>query len=176
MIAAAVMVAKIATSEVEDNATPGGQRLNQRVVMKVAGSAILAFVLGAIWVPARSAVAAPAEIHLVCDGIATIQKANFYSTNEPSEVLIDITGDSAKIKLPERLAPYPHFGVPEDWRQIRSIRIDATQIEGRFRITFTNPASVSINRMTGHIDITEVGASFSGTCQPYDAKTAVRKF
>jgi hypothetical protein len=128
--------------------------------------------VGAIWALALPVVAAPDDIHLVCDGVATIEGSTSAS---PDEVLIDITGDSGRIKLPERLAPYVHFR-SEDWRGFRSMRIDDLQIEARFAITLANPARVSINRMTGHIDMTEVGASFSGTCEPYDATMAVRKF
>jgi hypothetical protein len=85
----------------------------------VAGSAMLAFALGAIWVPAMPVVAAPADIRLVCDGIATAEGEQSTSAS-PDEVLIDITGDSGRIKLPERLAPYVHFR-PEGWRRFSTI-------------------------------------------------------
>ena len=164
--------------------------------MRVAGFAVLAFALGAIWAAALPVVAAPADIHLVCDGVATVEGqlstsasgfdyqtggtvnvhgTTSYPTNEADEILIDLTGDSGRIKLPARLTPINYWRRADDWWQFSSIKIDDTQIEGRLRLNFQK-ASVSINRMTGHIDMTEVGASFSGSCQRYDASAAVRKF
>jgi hypothetical protein len=72
--------------------------------------------------------------------------------------------------------PTIHARSEDGWFDFGSLKVGDTEIEGRFQLNFLNRGSVTINRMTGHIDITALAGSFSGSCQPYDATPAVRRF
>lgn len=143
------------------------------------------------------AVAAANDIHLVCDGTGTVERGetvrasgfdwrsgrtvsvNGYTTRTAqvdSEVLVDIIGDGGRIKLPPTLTPAIRSRSDDGWRDFTTLSVGEAEINGRFALNFLNKPSVTINRMTDHINITALSRSFSGLCHPYDTATAARKF
>jgi hypothetical protein len=137
------------------------------------------------------------DIHLACNGTATVERSEEVSVSGfdyhtghtvsaqgttthreqvGAEVLVDITGDTGRIKLPPSLTPVVHSRSDQGWRQFSSLRIDDTQFRGRFSLNFINKPNVTINRVTGHIDIAAFDGSFSGECNAYDTTSGARKF
>jgi hypothetical protein len=145
--------------------------------------------------------AAPAafadEIHLVCSGessramtdyVANVSGSNgsggfingsamgAHRERQSDEVYVDIADGRGRIKLPKTLVPLISGGGDDGWREFKSLDVGADAINGEVSLNLINHPKISISRVTGRIDISELKRSFAGQCQPYDPKTVVRKF
>lgn len=144
--------------------------------------------------------AAAIELHLVCDGIGTITHSeqtnvsgfdavagHSISVQGPTihtvkqvgdQVLVEVSDDHARIKLPQAFVPPLHSRDDDGWRQLDGLDVGETEIRGRYTLNFVFKPSVRISRTTGHIDIAGgFGSfSFSGDCERYDPTAAARKF
>ncbi len=146
---------------------------------------------------AAGAPTGPLEIHLACDGIGTyaqgggssvftvddqrnstdVSGVEVHRGRVQDEVLVDVVGDGARIRLPGIMIPPKHSREDEGWRRIGSPLITDREISGNFKVNFLNKPTVSISRMTGHIELKGGSKlSFSGECHTYDLSLATRKF
>jgi hypothetical protein len=158
-----------------------------------AAFAVLALGLGV----ALPAVTAADEIHLACDGTVTFPdteqgtafvfnshgdsaSARGYATHRgeaEDEVLIDVSGTTGRIKVPAVMMPPLHERTDDGWRPFDTLHVGDTEIVGGFSFNFIDRPSVSINRITGHVEIKGINKrTFIGDCNAYDPNTAVRKF
>ena len=145
--------------------------------------------------PSSTVATSAPQIHLACDGVGTYPEGSnasafAFANNGRSvsaggmevhrgqvetEVFVDVVGDSGRIKLPGIMIPPIHTHDDNGWRPIADLRITDAEIAGKFEVNFLNKPTVSINRVTGHIDVGgNFKLSFSGECRPYDA--GARKF
>ena len=137
------------------------------------------------------------ELHLVCDGTATIEEGAYstgfafgsrggfasgngfssYKGHVNEQVLVDLTGDAGTVQLPPTMFP-PLHGKSDGGRlSLDWVHMGDTQIEAKFSFNFMNHPSISINRTTGHINIKESERrGFSGDCRTYDPDAKARKF
>lgn len=147
--------------------------------------------------PSPPPAVSPAEIHLACHGIATFTEGSSgsafafnnqggsanafgYETHRgraEDDVFVDIVAGNARIKLPGIMLPPIHSHDERGWRTVDQLQVAETEITGKFEINFLNKPAVTIDRVTGHIDIKGLGRTgFSGDCRPYDASAAARMF
>ena len=130
-----------------------------------------------------------AEIHLACHGVASFTDTRggsslvFTSQGQSAsgvaslgqrgvsedDVFFDLLAGDARIKIPGVLVPPVHTDDDHGWRPINDLQVGETEITGRFDVNFINKPTVSINRVTGHIDLRGFARmGFSGDCKPYD--------
>jgi len=149
--------------------------------------------------------AAPAQdIHLICEGtasikrdvqIATLSESGQGSDNtggtytysgsgsvtaprtvsQHDEIMVDVTGAGGRIRIPDSWLPPLHTRAADGWRKLNSLTVSDTEIRGRFEINFLLRPTVVISRLTGRIDVVGQGR-FAGECQPYQPGDAVRRF
>lgn len=144
------------------------------------------------------------DIHLVCEGTASIQHNVPVATisesgvgsdamggtfnysgsgsvtaretvSEDDEMMVDITGAGGRLRIPDRWLPPLHNRTAEGWRTLSSLTVSDTEIRGRFEINFLLRPTVVINRLTGRIDVVGQGR-FAGECQPYQPGVTARRF
>jgi hypothetical protein len=110
------------------------------------------------------------------EGSASGSATTFDEARINDQVLIDITGDQGRIRIPRRMLPPLHSSDSEDWRPISPLSVGDRQIRGNFSMNFINKPSVSIDRVTGRIEIAgHRDFGFRGDCRAYDPNTE-RKF
>ena len=132
--------------------------------------------------PAPPGAPAPATLHLVCTGIVRYAGLGGATTEAEGQVLVDVTGPAAgRIKLPDLLLSQGHDKTDTDWRAFESLTIAETQIDGKVTLGFLNKPTVTLDRVTGHLDVMSAGSPlsgesplFGGECRPYDPNA--RKF
>jgi len=104
-------------------------------------------VVALVW--AVPAVALAQDIHLACEGTATghrdepmeasgsvdqtgqtfsLSGSTERTVSEADEVLIEINGDSGRIKLPRRLIPVLHTKADDGWRTFSSLTVPTTSV------------------------------------------------
>jgi hypothetical protein len=145
----------------------------------------------------QPAVTNAGDIHLACEGTATFPDtergsafafdsqghsatAHEYSMHRgeaEDEVLIDVSSAAARIKLPAIVMPAIHDHTDDGWRPFDTLRVGDTEIVGDFSLNFLDKPSVSINRITGHVETRGINKrTFIGECSAYDTSAAARKF
>lgn len=86
-------------------------------------------------------------------------------------VMVEITGDSARIFVPASLLPPVRGRSDAGWRPMDRLEITDRSITGRFDLNIFNKPSVEIDRTTGTIEIDGFGdTSFSGVCERVEAE------
>jgi hypothetical protein len=144
------------------------------------------------------------DIHLVCEGTASIQRNVPVATmsdsgqgsdnrggtftysgsgsvmgremvSEDDEIMVDVTGAAGRVRIPDRWLPPLHTRTADGWRTLSSLTISDTEISGRFEINFLLRPTLVISRLTGRIDVVGQGR-FAGKCQPYQPGVTARRF
>jgi hypothetical protein len=87
----------------------------------------------------------------------------------PARVLVDIEGDEGRIFLPRPLSLFR-----EDWKPLYGLAVDERGISSHVRLNLFVAAKVTIDRMTGDIQIGAFGSTlFAGNCERIESE---RKF
>lgn len=144
------------------------------------------------------------DIHLVCEGTASIRRdvqvatvessgegsdnkggTSTYSgsgsvmaremVSEDDEIMVDVTGADGRVRIPDRWLPPLHTHTADGWRTLSSLTVSDTEIRGRFEINFLLRPTLVISRLTGRIDVVGQGR-FAGECQPYQPGVTKRRF
>jgi len=144
------------------------------------------------------------DIHLVCEGtasiqrnvpVATVSQSGMGSDNmggtftysgsgsvtarerasEDDEIMVDVTGAGGRVKIPDSWLPPLHNHTVDGWRTLSSLAVSDTEVRGRFEINFLLRPTLVISRLTGRIDIVGQGR-FAGGCQPYQPGVTPRRF
>ncbi|MGE0531173.1 MAG: hypothetical protein AB7G40_14795 [Hyphomonadaceae bacterium] len=86
-------------------------------------------------------------------------------------VMVEITGDTARIFVPASLLPPIRGGSDAGWRALDRLSITDRSITGRFDLNIFNKPTVEIDRTTGTIEIDGFGnTSYSGICERVEAQ------
>ncbi|HEV7351990.1 MAG TPA: hypothetical protein VGN74_02530 [Brevundimonas sp.] len=98
------------------------------------------------------------------------------STTKDLRVMVEILGDTGRIRLPEELVPYMRSRSDEGWRPLNDLRLTREQMEGSFVLGLGNRPHVVIDRLTGELRIRGTSlltgtTSFDGVCRPVEAPT-----
>ena len=110
------------------------------------------------------------------EGSANASATTFDEARINDDVLVDITGDQGRIRIPRRMLPPLHSSDQEGWRVISPLLVGERDIRGQFSMNFINKPSVSIDRATGRIEIAgHQDFGFRGDCRAYNPNTE-RKF
>ena len=137
-----------------------------------------------------------AAINLVCTGGGTHTESrtaraysseNYMDPNAVSlshkvdigfedEVLVQIEGDTGKIRIPKAIRPAINSGGDEGWWRVKDLRITHDEIRGKVTLNPIRNPKIRISRLTGRISISGASGNFSGYCQPYDPATVERRF
>ncbi len=147
-----------------------------------------------VWAVPTAALAQ--DIHLVCEGTASIRRDVPVATisgsdnkggtfsgsvtaremdSEHDEIMVDVTGADGRVRIPDRWLPPLHTRTPDGWRALSSLTVSDTEIRGRFEINLLLRPTLVISRLTGRIDI--VGQErFAGGCKPYQPGVTPRRF
>ena len=136
------------------------------------------------------------DIHLVCEGTASIKrdvpvatisgsddKGGTFSgsvtarerASEDDEIMVDVTGADGRVKIPDSWLPPLHNHTADGWRTLSSLTVSDTEIRGRFEINFLLRPTLVISRLTGRIDVVGQGR-FAGECHPYQPGVTPRRF
>lgn len=136
--------------------------------------------------------------HLVCLGAGSANKANVttaYGSNSygvsgwgqaigtrdkpfDDQVNLDLNWnepDSSRIRMPRAMLP-PIHGGDGGWFKLKNLRRTDGEITASVAVNFANSPKVRIDRMTGAISLSGKAGDYSGSCEPYDPATAVKKF
>jgi len=159
-------------------------------------------VVALLW--AVPAVALAQDIHLVCEGTASIQhdvpvatisdsgqgSDNMGGTftysgsgsvmarekvSENDEIMVDVTGADGRVRIPDSWLPRLHNQTADGWRTLSSLTVSDTEIRGRFEINLLLRPTLVVSRLTGRIDVVGQGR-FAGECQPYQPGVTPRRF
>lgn len=135
-------------------------------------------------------------LHLVCFGAGSsdrtsITTGNLYDNQGNSvtgqvfteqavtfrdQVILEIQDDdSGRIRMPPAMLP-PIRGGTDGWFDLKKVKITDSEITGVVQVNFINSPKLRLDRVQGSISINGKAGDYSGTCQPYDPSTAVRKF
>jgi hypothetical protein len=99
------------------------------------------------------------QLGWVADDIAAIP------TSSRQVVTVDLSVDGARVRLPATMTPALKIGDRDGWYALTDLSVSETAISGRFRLNIVNRPTVSIDRITGDIDIRGSGGlSFQGQC------------
>ncbi len=144
------------------------------------------------------------DIHLVCEGTASIKRNVQVGTisesgqgsdnmggmftysgsgsvtarervSEDDEIMVDVAGADGRVMIPDSWLPPLHTHTENGWRALSSLTVSDTEIRGRFVINFLLRPTLVISRLTGRIDIVGQGR-FAGECQPYQPGVTARRF
>jgi hypothetical protein len=89
------------------------------------------------------------------------------------QVLVDVLGDLARIRIPSNVLPAKQGGGEADWKPISDLQVDDHLITGHVGMGFLNKPSLTIDRMSGRIDVGGAkGFGFHGNCAAYDQNAA----
>ena len=95
-------------------------------------------------------------------------------TQQAAHVVVEISGGNGRIDLPRQMVPIVHGGGDESWWPLYDLTVGDKGISARFRLNFVNAPRVTIDRMTGDIQIRGIGkSSFAGNCERAETE---RKF
>jgi len=130
---------------------------------------------------AQPAPPAPATLHLFCAGIVRYVGPNGVVEAE-GQALVEVTGPATgRIRLPDVLLSQGHDKTDTDWRTLDSLTLGETQIDGTVNLGFLDKPTVTLDRVTGHLDVMSAATlisgenpQFGGECHPYDPNA--RKF
>ena len=121
------------------------------------------------------------EIDLKCNGIGS--KAKLMSSNDPntgqsstlgykdeSNATVNVYLNESKswIQIPPHLLPPIKKRKVDNKYKIHDLRINKTNITGKFDINFMNKPKINIDRYTGVLSFKGFGVSFSGECSQVD--------
>lgn len=106
-----------------------------------------------------------AAIALQCDGVARTDTGQY-----PERVRVEIADGGVRIDTPDIMAPSVSGRGNAGWRELTDVSITDREISGRYSYNWINKPKVTINRMSGDIEIqaSDVAshASFRGDCRP----------
>ena len=88
---------------------------------------------------------------------------------------LKIAMGSAKVRVPDALRPTLGSGKRDSWIDVSDLEMNDREIKGTFRFNFANKPKFRVDRLTGEVHVSGVGAEFTGNCQKVDA-AAERKF
>lgn len=134
------------------------------------------------------------DLKLRCDGVGTFPEAqstfasvhgsNGYASGSATtvgrgqirdRVLVEVSGETARIRLPRALVPAINSGGRDGWWELTKITVGEAEIGGQFRLNPFNKPTVRIDRTTGSIEVQgSFQLSFRGECEIADP--AERRF
>jgi hypothetical protein len=152
-------------------------------------------VLGALGACALGSAAKAAHVQLECSGVGSkptseVTQAHVYGDSGASAsgfatttgiqqvagtAAVSLAGGSGRVRVPRSIVPPIHSGDRDGWWELYDVKETETEITARFRLNPLNKPRVTINRLTGAIEM--AGAfqfAFAGTCRP--AQVAERLF
>jgi len=99
-----------------------------------------------------------------------------YTSKEPFEgtAVIEISGDTGRIKVPEPLVPSLNTR-SDGWFAIRELVVTSDFITGKVKLNFLNNKHLRIDRRSGLLTLDGSSGNFSGQCEAVDRYTP-RKF
>lgn len=123
-----------------------------------------------------------AVLSLQCEGTSTIAVQTTGQTNvwaggasanansivtstarQSDRVLVEVDGETVRVRPPASMAPQLGGNGSDGWRTLSDVTVDERRISGRFSYNWINRPTVTINRMTGDIEI--LGSNkYSGVC------------
>ncbi|HEX2558555.1 hypothetical protein [Phenylobacterium sp.] len=143
--------------------------------------------------PASAQDLQPLDLELVCDGAfmtrvrtttsvdvededgneATGTSISRTSVPVPRRILISISGDSGRVKLPADMDSRRGLA-PDGWRPFQELVVSEDKIEARLRFNALAKVRIVIDRMTGDIDYD--GGEFRGVCDKARAPLNAKRF
>lgn len=134
------------------------------------------------------------NVHLICGGDGVQSRTEFgvgqlttpqgsytstqsYRRDTPfsEEVLIELSGDSGRVRIPQTMLPLIRGG-DGGWMQLRNISVTPTEITASATINLFNRARLRINRITGIMSMSVLRGRFDGRCEAYDPSQVRRAF
>lgn len=88
---------------------------------------------------------------------------------------IDIDGVEGRIRLPRPMIPPINSG-KDGWFKLRDVQTSDREIVGKAKVNLLNSPKVRLDRMTGRVQISGWGMTFSGDCTTYDPAATQRRF
>lgn len=126
------------------------------------------------------------ELHLVCRGtgdreVQSVGTAVAFAGGHTAFALgtqtgrqmfdeqmdIDITGETAQVRVPRRFLP-PIHGGSDGWFQVKQLRVGPDEITGKVAVNFANHPKLRIDRRTGSVAMDGNVGSFAGQCEKVD--------
>ncbi|WP_420382607.1 hypothetical protein [Novosphingobium sp.] len=80
---------------------------------------------------------------------------------------INITGSTAKVRVPRRFLP-PLHGGDGGWFEVHDLVINETDITGKVAINYANHPNLRLDRRAGSVALDGKVGSFAGECQKVD--------
>jgi len=135
---------------------------------------------------ARIATADDLELHCTGDGVVNeSENTTAYSRDSDKNrqvttvqshskrpfngvVNVKLTLGAAKIRVPAAMHPKVSSG-KDGWLDIDDLKMNEDEISGSFKFNFANRPKFRVDRRTGEISVSGVGAEFNGQCEKIDA-------
>jgi len=107
---------------------------------------------------------------------ATATGTSLSSVGFADQVKVELPeGGEGRIRIPRVMLP-PIRGGKDGWFTINDLVMTDKEIRGSVRINPTRSPKIRIDRITGNLNISGKVGTSNGDCQPFDPKTAERKF
>jgi hypothetical protein len=137
------------------------------------------------------------EFHLSCGGMSTGlgttttfgsvdanngasasgSATSYYRTQSADRLVLEIDDKGAKIRVPTTLIPPLHGGGQGGWWTLTDVSVSESEISGKFSLNPINKPRLRVDRRTGDIAISGLGATgFRGTCERFEPAPEARKF
>lgn len=119
-----------------------------------------------------------ADLSLVCSGSGTKrtvthsfdnQAVAATSSNFNDQIRVEIGRGVGRIRIPPGMLPEIRSGGSDGWWALQDVSETRSEIAARVRFNMFNKPSIKIDRITGHILISNGSSSFSGQCEAFDA-------
>jgi hypothetical protein len=122
-------------------------------------------------IPPAKALAAQTSLSLTCYGEVEIRqagKATAAGAAAPpyhAHVLLRLSGGDARIQLPQGFRPNAH---DDGWYRIKYLKASDGEIIGNAIISFIDKPFFRVDRISGRMDVSGLGGTFSGECRQAD--------
>ncbi len=110
-----------------------------------------------------------APVSLMCDGDVTLRQAeNHMAEMAPHRGLVEVrlSDGDAEIHLPNGFNPNAQDG---GWYKLKNFEATSDDVNGNAVISFLDKPFFRIDRISGRIDVSGLGGTFSGECRNTEA-------
>jgi hypothetical protein len=108
-----------------------------------------------------------ATLNLTCYGEANIRHPGNPAANRTDHDYVEVrlSGDDARIRLPQGFRPSTS---DNGWYKIKYLKASEGDIIGNAIISFIDKPFFRVERLSGRIDVSGLGGTFSGECRKTD--------
>ena len=123
---------------------------------------MIAILTAAVLASAPQPPALPGELSVFCTGGGQLPPSPKVAAETFQDVVeLSLQNGNWRVRGPTRLLP---GGFGDGWYKLRNVKTDARLINGSVTINILSRATITLNRLSGRVSVSDSVGSFSGAC------------